>query len=106
MPVVFGEPQLIAATLSVSVFSLLYSLTTHSQDSGIQRAEDEVKHLLETPSGWKMYFDSQFQKVQFIRPRGAKVTQITARITHMAEAVHTVESTRTAECQAGEKNGV
>lgn len=68
MPVVFGEPQLIAQPRRLCL-PLLYSLTTHSQDSGIQRTEDEAKHLLETPSGWKMHFDSQFQKVQFSRPK-------------------------------------
>lgn len=44
MPVVFGEPQLIAQPRCLCL-PLLYSLTTHSQDSGIQRTEDEAKHL-------------------------------------------------------------
>jgi hypothetical protein len=49
------------------LFFLCY-FTTHSQGSGAQGAQVEAKHLIEIPSGWKVYVDSWFQKAQSSRP--------------------------------------
>ena len=56
-------------SLAICVCPCFIPLPPTARILGSQRMEDEAKHLLETPSGWKMHFDSQFQKVQFSRPK-------------------------------------